>query len=331
MTTKAALDAGVNAVTTHIGGTAGKEVYLTNAASSLVDQSVNLGLELTSAQTAGVLDVIEQSSSVAAGNTVATTATVSLLNNIKKLPVALTSDQVLQTFRVLKNQESAVKVMGPATFNTVIDNLAITALKSMSSSGQKSITVDVSPGVKASVERLDDDLTNTVGVSSVLSVTMSSDALKRIKGNNTSALSANVAMYTAITIPENVTTDTSSTGASSNLVSRAFTVKVIGLTSAGNTLANVSSLPSSPVDERLVFTMSFTPEPDATKTYNYVVKYFDTATSMWVSDSTIEATFNSATGKVVFKTPHLTQFAVFAEEGTAAAAGGGGGGGCLLK
>ena len=83
-------------------------------------------------------------------------------------------------------------------------------------------------------------------------------------------------------------------------------------------------------------TMSFKPQADTSRTFNYLVKYYDTdptsaTVNTWVADSTIEATFNTATGKVVFKTPHLTQFAVFAEEGTAAAAGGGGGGGCLLK
>jgi hypothetical protein len=318
--TQAALDTAVTSVALYDGGVAGNENYLVNSASNLVLQAAaSSTFKLTSTQVSNLLSVVDQSSPV----TTNTSDAMNLLNATKNLSVALDTTQVQQAFRILKNVES--KITSASDFNTVVENLAVTALKGMASSGEKNITIDMSPAVKASVSRLDDGLINTVGISSVLNVSMSSDALASIKANNAAFAAAGVtpAIYAANVIPASLATESSST-VPTRLASRAFEVKVFGVDASGASVpASVSGLTS-----KLEFSMSF--DSKLTSGNTPVVRYYNG--SAWVKDADIEASFNESTGKATFKTPHLTQFAVFADDGAATTtAGGGGGGGCLLR
>ena len=318
---QADFDQGFSALSTLVGGVSGQENAIVLASSGLVSQILNTpSIKVTTAQVTALLDVMEEA--VTAGVSASSVnAGVLLLNNVKSLP-AVNATQVQQAYKTLLGLNKTSPLAESAYLAVNVD-LAKFALKSLAKTGGKTMTADISAGVKSVVERLLQGETNTLSLSgaSKLTVTIDKTTLAGLAGT-----SDNVAIY-AVKLP---VSDNILVG-SSNLVV-ASSVYEISLAGFNSTTGAFSDVPfktgtNNSTSKKLVMTMNVNNVIPG-KEYKVVYRESPNDANWTILDGSV--TQPNSSGMVSFTTTHLTQFAVVESE-TPVATTGSSGGGCLLK
>ena len=321
--TQADYDQGFSALTTLVGGVSGQAENIVSSAANLVLQYAKrdstLGVNVTNAQVASLIDVVEEavtSDSIGDVNKV-----VELLKNVKSLP-AVNTAQVQQVYKTLAG--AGLNTIGNLSrFVEVNQELANLSLKSLVKTGSKTITTDISnngKSVVSGVERLYQGQINTLslGGASELKVTMDKTTLAKLTGSD------NVALY-AVKLPVYSVT-LSGNGV---LASPVYEISLTGFDKTKDVFASVP-FPELNSSGNLSVVMSLN-QPVVASGNEFKVVYRNSELEPWTPFKGAVTQPNSS-GLVTFQTPHLTQFAVVeVAPTTAASVSGGGGGGCLLK